>query len=244
MVLGTGAYRRTQYTSFLGELSKRLLKLPRWYSNTPASIVIGLGSARAMCLTRKLNFLRKIFSDHRSETVSSLTLASLSDDINSVCLIRECQDLEQYFHSNFPAAILQREAKTCPHPREIKKDILSRDRDLRLAQCEDRADTSIIVKVVRAVGWPKLWDLALDHGPKCIGGLRNLVRVIKFPLHALSACPLCKEEDITRDSLLSHVLTTHSGSPCSSNKLLSLLLSASDSDSVLFNWGEPERSPH
>ena len=39
--------------SFLGELSKRLLKLPRWYSNTPASIVIGLGSARALCLTRK-----------------------------------------------------------------------------------------------------------------------------------------------------------------------------------------------
>ena len=37
--------------SFLGELSKRLLKLPRWYSNTPASIVIGLGSARALCQT-------------------------------------------------------------------------------------------------------------------------------------------------------------------------------------------------
>ena len=92
--------------SFLGELSKRLLKLPRWYSNTPASIVIGLGSARALCLTRKLNFLRKISSDDHSETVSSLTLASLSDDIDSVCLIRECRDLEQHFHSNFTAAIL------------------------------------------------------------------------------------------------------------------------------------------
>jgi len=45
--------------SFLGELSKRLLKLPRWYSNTPASIVIGLRSARALSLTRKLNFLKK-----------------------------------------------------------------------------------------------------------------------------------------------------------------------------------------
>ena len=45
--------------SFLGELSKRLLKLPRWYSTTPASIVIGLRSARALCLTRKLNFLKK-----------------------------------------------------------------------------------------------------------------------------------------------------------------------------------------
>ena len=199
MVLGTGAYRRTQYTSFLGELSKRLLKLPRWYSNTPASIVIGLGSARALCLTRKLNFFRKISSDDHSEIVSSLTLASLSDDI---CLSHECQDLEKYLHSSFTAAILQREADTCPHPREIKKDILSKDHDLRLAQCEDREDTSIIVEVERAVGWPKLWDLGLpDHGPKCIDDLRNLVRVITFPLHALSACCLCEEEDIIYKTL-------------------------------------------
>ena len=133
-------------------------------------------------------------------------------------------------------AILQQEADTCPHPREIKKDILSRDRDLRLAQYEGRADMSTVVEVERAIGWPRLWDLALDHGPKCIDGLRNLVRVITFPPHALSACLLCEEEDISRDSLLSHVLTTHSRSPCNSDKLLSLLLSVPDSDSVLFNY--------
>ena len=125
---------------------------------------------------------------------------------------------------------------TCPHPQEIKKDILSRDRDLRLAQYEGRADMSTVVEVERAIGWPRLWDLALDHGPKCIDGLRNLVRVITFPPHALSACPLCEEEDISRDALLSHVLTTHSRSPCNSDKLLSLLLSVADSDSVLFNY--------
>ena len=99
--------------SFLGELSKRLLKLPRWYSNTPASIVIGLGSARALCLTRKLNFLKNISSDDHSEMVSSRTLASLSDDIDSICLIRECRDLEQYFHSKFTSAILKQEVDTC-----------------------------------------------------------------------------------------------------------------------------------
>ena len=79
--------------SFLGELCKRLLKLPKWYTNTPASesIVIGLGSARAMCLTRKLSFLRKMCSEDHNEAVSSRTLASLSDDLDSICLIRECR---------------------------------------------------------------------------------------------------------------------------------------------------------
>ena len=87
--------------SFLGELSKRLLRLPRWYSNTPASIVVGLMSARALCLTRKLNFLRKISIDEYSETMSSRTLRCLSDDLDSICLIRECRDLDQFFSFRF-----------------------------------------------------------------------------------------------------------------------------------------------
>ena len=217
--------------SFLGELSK---KLPRWYSNTPASIVIGLMSARALCLTRKLNFLGKISIDKYRETMSSWTLRSLSDDIDSVCLIRECRDLEQFFHSNFTSTILQLDADTCPRPYEIKEDLQTWDQDLRLTQHEGRADMSIVVEVERVVGWPRLWDLALDYGPKCVDGLRNLVRVVEFPPHASSACPLCDRETIPRDALLSHVLKIHSRIRVGSDELLSLLFSVTDSNSALF----------
>ena len=116
---------------------------------------------------------------------------SLSDDIVLVCLIHECRDLEQYFHSKFTSVILQLEVDTHPFPQEIKEDILSRKHDLRLAQHEGRADMSIVVEVERIVGWSGLWDLALDHGPKCIDGFRNLVRVITFLSYAWSTCPLC-----------------------------------------------------
>ena len=216
--------------SFLGELSKRLLKLPRWYSNTPASIVIGLRSARAICLHRKLNFLHKI-SGEISETVSSQTLLSLSDDIDSICLIRECRDLEEFFNLSFTSGVLDH---TCPHPREIKEEIRSRDRELKLTQHEGRADMSTIVEVERAVGWPRLWDLALDCGPKSVDGLRNLVRIITYPSHALSACPLCEEVNISRETLLSHVLSMHSRCHINSSELISALTSVTNSDSTLF----------
>jgi len=166
--------------------------------------------------------------------VSSRTPTSLSDDFDSVCLIRECRDLEKFCNSKFTSAILQPDADTSLHPCEIKEHLQSRDRDLRLAKHMGRVDTSIVVEVERAVGWPRLWDLSLDHGPKCINSLRNLVRVFTFPPHALSACPLCKNENILRDALLSHVLDTHSRSHISSSELLPSLLSVTDSDSALF----------
>ena len=221
--------------SFLGELSKRLLKLPKWYSNTPASIVIGMQSARALCLTRKLQFLRKVAADNRGETVSSRTFMSLSDDIDSVCLVRECRDLECFFEINFTSAILD-EDTSCPHPREIKEEIRSRDRELRLANLAKRVDVAIINEVERNVGWPKLWDLALDYGPRCVDGLKNLVRILTFPPHAQFACPLCEEKHLSgaRDELLSHVLDTHTTLAISGKGFLTTLKTVSDSNSVLF----------
>ena len=95
--------------SFLGELSKRLLKLPQWYSNTPASIV-----ARALCLTRKLNFLKRISANETSVSLSAQTLASLTDDVNSIYLARECRDLEQYFGTDFAEAVLLQDTDIHP----------------------------------------------------------------------------------------------------------------------------------
>ena len=93
--------------SFLGELSKRLLKLPQWYSNTPATIVAGQRSARALCLTRKLNFLKKISASETSGSLSAQTITSLSDDINSVCLVREYRSLEHHLGVDFTSSILK-----------------------------------------------------------------------------------------------------------------------------------------
>ena len=107
--------------SFLGELSKRLLKLPQWYCNTPASIVVGLRTARALCLVRKLKFLGKITALENSDTLSAQTLLSLSDDISSICLVHECRELEQYFGTDFTSALLTQDAGSRPCHHNIKK---------------------------------------------------------------------------------------------------------------------------
>ena len=86
--------------SFLGELCKRVLRLPKWYFNTASMIVTDCLSAEARCLTRKLCFLCWI-TDSSSDTLSSQTLFALSDDIESVCLICECLELEENFNTNF-----------------------------------------------------------------------------------------------------------------------------------------------
>ena len=69
--------------------------------------------------------------------------------------------------------------------------IEKKDRSLMLTKHAGRADMTIVAKIETEVGWPRLWDLALDGSERCVDGLKNLVHVITFPSHATSACPVC-----------------------------------------------------
>ena len=147
-----------------------------------------------------------------------------------VCLVHECHDLECFFGKNFTSAILDADNYTSyPHPQEIKGKIQSRDCELRLAIHADRVDVAIIADVERTISWPKLWDLALDYGPRCVDGLRNLVRILTFPPLAQSACPLCEEKNLSgaRGELLSHVLDTHTTFTISGSELVTTLKTVS-----------------
>ena len=131
----------------------RLLKLPQWYCNTPASIVVGLRSARALCLVRKLKFLGRITALENSNTLSAQTLLSLSDDISSICLVRECRELEQYFGTDFASALLTQDAGPRPCPRDVKEVIEKKDRSLMLTKHAGREDMAIVAKIESEVGW-------------------------------------------------------------------------------------------
>ena len=144
--------------SFLGELCERVLGLPKWYSNTASMIVMDCLSAEAHCLTRKLCFLRRI-TDSCSDTLSSQTLFALSDDIESVCLIRECLELEEHINTNFTHSLLisssnsESDKESRPFPRQIKDQIARNDNSLMLEKCSKNADTRLIADIGRMVSY-------------------------------------------------------------------------------------------
>ena len=107
--------------SFLGKLCKRI---------TVSMIVVDCLSGQVRCLTRRLCFLRWII-DHSSanhaDTLSSRLLFALSDDIESVCLIRECLGLEEQLDIKFTCLLLISNSgsnKKCgPSLRQIRDQI-------------------------------------------------------------------------------------------------------------------------
>ena len=214
--------------SFLGELCKRALRLPRWYSNTASVIVMDCQSAEACCLTRKLCFLLRITDS--SDAISSRTLVALSSDIESVCLIRECLELEEHLNTNFTHSLLisssNPESGEEDRPSTRQTDQIARnDKSLLLEKCSKKEGTRLIADIVRMVSWSKLWDWVLNDGPKCVNVLCAFVRIISYPSHSNRACPVC-DIDSLDSSLLAHILSTHIDTSNDASDILNSLWAA------------------
>ena len=81
---------------------------------------------------------------------------------------------------------------------------------LLLDECEGRSDAVVVVRIEREIGWCKLWDCGRDRGPKCIAGLRALVRILTYQAHAMNCCPKCDVDRLGEGmTLLAHVIEKH-----------------------------------
>ena len=171
--------------SLVGELCKQVLKLPKWFCNTPARIAMVLPSMRAHCLVRKLCFLRKL-TDGVVESTSLLgtrMLWAFGSDQESTLLVRECSELEEWYGTSLTEALCSNDADH-PGASEIKETIHGCDKGMLLDECEGRSDAVLVVRIEREMCWCKLWDCGRDWGPKCIARLRKLVWILTYPAHA------------------------------------------------------------
>ena len=209
----------TNLECFQGELAKRILKLPRWHSNTAACIALGWHSIHSICTIRKLRYLSKIVTkdDHN---IAYRAFSSLVEDVESLCIVKECRDLEEKYCSDYTSKLLTVAPEECRSlMREAEKEIHEKDHLLQIEKASQQHPD--LCKLAASAGWRRLWDHSLDHGKTGVTSLKNLVRILTYPKHATRQCPLCEGDEF--DSLLEHVVSHHTSSSDSWDVLLNSL---------------------
>ena len=211
---------------FQGEVAKRILQMPKWYSNKAACIALGWNSIHSMCTIRKLKFLHRVMTNE--ESICYRAFSAMVDDVEALSLVRECRELEERYSSNFTTQILEAAEHldgACVL-REAEKYIIKKDQALLLAEVSQYYHLHMISQ---AIGWRKLWDDALDHGLYVVKGIKNLLRVIAYPDHAAKKCPLCDTKELDPQCLPDHFVTEHMKSEGSWNILLNSLITMNSS---------------
>ena len=98
-----------------------------------------------------------------SGNVGVMALKSLIDDPESLCLVKECRDLEDHFGTEYTAQILS-DADSCS-VKEMQKVVCNIDREKSFSRCVEKAP--YIAEITsRGGSWTKIWDSALHLGSK------------------------------------------------------------------------------
>ena len=84
--------------SFQGEIAKRILQLPKWYSNTAATVALGQNSLHSVCTIRKLRCLNRVITNEKS--ICHRAFSAMVDDVESLSIVRECRELEERYKTN------------------------------------------------------------------------------------------------------------------------------------------------
>lgn len=207
--------------SFQGEIAKRILKLPRWYSNTAACVALGWKSIHAVCTIRKLRFLHRVMTNE--ESVCYRAFSAMVDNVEALSLVKECRELEETYGADFTSQILDAidfTASSCAI-KEAEDHISKEDKVIQLQKASKFCH---LIAIAESVGWRKLWDLSLDHGPSTVKSVRNLVRIISYPNHATSKCPKCDIAELDPPSLPAHIIDKHTNSESSWDTLINSLV--------------------
>ena len=138
-----------------------MLKWPKHHSNTAASAVAVLDVPTMKCrvLEKKLDFLMRVMAAGDTDSFSGSVLLALCDDVESICLVRECRKMEEHFGTHFTSDIIKKE--TTWSLKEMKKIIIEADKKMTIKKCGEKAP--MIAKVAESPGQscgiiPSIWD--------------------------------------------------------------------------------------
>ena len=111
-------------------------------------------------LERKLCFLQQVMGKEVGG-LSARVREAFCDEVSSLCLVRECEELEEALMTTHTGSILRGEAV---ETREIKEEIRKKDRQQSFSRCDEKSP--LIAQVAGEVGWGRLWDACLSLGEK------------------------------------------------------------------------------
>ena len=186
---------------FQAEIGKKILHLPKYHANLCPLIALQWPSMRYRVLIRKLRFLGRLLNPHRN-TICVKVFNALREQEQGPLIIEQCRILEQAYHTNTTLAFIEGNITIST----MKRDLLKADQD-NIWSLVTKYNS--LRSLHRTISWPKLWDLARDHGIQGARSLATIFKTLTSPIFDVRSCPHCNTL-ITRESIFGeHIFSAH-----------------------------------
>ena len=78
--------------------------------------------------------------------------------------------------------------------KEVKNHILKVDWESCITAARQHSSTALAASISSSTSWLKLWDMALDYGPRGTAAMQALYRTLTKPTFDQYTCAICGEQ--------------------------------------------------
>ena len=173
--------------SFLAEMGKRILKLPKWASNSVVNVMMGWPTMKARILVRNLGFLLRLVS----ELMDMRWMQGLSKVCQTTWNHYPWSGIVENLRISFRHTTLTKflgASGDQVNVRDIKMEVYKIGKQMALEKFGTADRSPAAVTIEERIGWIPLWEMALDCGERCVRKIQWLARAL---------CHRCFGEDCT-----------------------------------------------
>lgn len=190
--------------SFQSEVGRRITCLSRHHSTRAVRLALDWPSMATRILLRKLNFLQRLLSNE--ESIAHNFFVNLSGQDAHLQLIEGCLFLEAQLGLE---GIVEDVRKGNINASELKKVLLCKDREDLLSVAMEHQSTALAAQIASHTNWLKIWDCALDYGPRGTNAIQHFFKILTRPVLGPAPCPKCSINELD-SSFFRHFITKHS----------------------------------
>ena len=209
-ILDSGCLKTLE--SFQCEIGRRILRLPKFYSNNAIRIGLHWPTVSTRILLRKLSFLAKLLCS-KNDSISTRIFNSLAiDDVYDSSIVHQCRMLESVLGTDVLACCLTNPDSAGDIVKSNKRRILNQDFNLLIStSILGQTSCSLVARVAKHTSWRRLWDIALDKGVKGSRTLQRLFKELSRP-KSVFTCTQCASVPIkiNEPSCFEHACEQHS----------------------------------
>ena len=159
--------------SFQAELGRRVLKLPKFTSNTIPLLVLNWPTVCTRVLCNKLSFLFRVCNGDSTSLRTQVFRSIAASDVTSMNIVRQCHFLDSVLGFEFTDEVLN-EPNLCL--RDLKKRVIDADRMRVEEKSKDHPSLLYILRVAKENLWLKFWDMAREH---CLDRTKSSMALLK-----------------------------------------------------------------
>ena len=160
-----------QLEKFQAEIGRRILHLSKHHSHRAVLVALGWPSMRARILNVKLGFLCRLLSSLFSHcSIATETFKTLTKvDVFNLSIVQQCLFLDAYFGTNAVATILNNGDGAMCVLKQLKNEILKKDREIILRETSSHTSVSLAA----TVNWLRVWEEVREKAPTGLKSFNN-----------------------------------------------------------------------